>query len=378
MKYLNILSAMVFALVLISCNGKKGNREFIVIGNIKNSPDQQVYLDRIFFSDVAPEVLDTGQVKNGQFRLTGEDNEEGLYRLRFEQSEKVYFFINDSRHIDFSGDLGSIQLSDQHFSGPSNKMLKSLLDGIDSRQQQLMKTNENLSSIQKEGNDSLLQTESKKFTDQANDFKKFILHAIDSLQHPIVCMFALGFTSGFEPDELKNPIKNLATRFPKHDGVKLLAEQYSKMLEVQEKTAAGPAVGSEAPDFTMNDENGNPFTLSSLRGKYVLVDFWASWCAPCRRENPNVVRAYQAFKDKNFTILGVSLDEDRNDWLNAVSKDKLSWKQVSELKGWKTSVVPLYRFEGIPYNVLLDPDGKILATGLRGSDLEEKLTELLK
>lgn len=147
---------------------------------------------------------------------------------------------------------------------------------------------------------------------------------------------------------------------------------------MQEKAAAGPTIGSVAPDFTINDENGTAFTLSSLRGKYVLIDFWASWCSPCRRENPNVVKAYNQFKDKNFTILGVSLDEDKIDWLAAVRKDKLEWKQLCELKGWKTSVVSLYRFESIPFNVLIDPEGKILATGLRGQELEEKLNKLLQ
>lgn len=135
-----------------------------------------------------------------------------------------------------------------------------------------------------------------------------------------------------------------------------------------------------APDFILKNTKDQDVSLSSFKGKYVLVDFWASWCGPCRRENPNVVKAYEKYKSKNFTVLGVSLDGGENakaKWVDAIAKDGLTWEQVSDLKGWGSYAVQLYHISAVPANFLLDPTGKIIARDLRGAELEAKLATLL-
>jgi len=133
-----------------------------------------------------------------------------------------------------------------------------------------------------------------------------------------------------------------------------------------------------APEFTVNDAEGNPTSLSTYRGSYVLVDFWASWCVPCRAENPNVVAAYEKYKEKNFKVLGISLDTDKDRWLKAIAEDKLPWKQVYDFKEAQSEVAKLYNISSVPSNVLVDPNGKIVGKNLRGKALHDKLAELLK
>lgn len=145
-------------------------------------------------------------------------------------------------------------------------------------------------------------------------------------------------------------------------------------IETSQKTA----VGKYAINFTQNDTLGNPVSLSSFKGKYVLLDFWASWCHPCRAENPNVVKAFNKYKDQNFTVVSVSLDNNKDKWLKAIHDDGMPWTHVSDLKYWKNAVATEYGINSVPQNFLIDPQGKIIAKNLRGEALEEKLAELIK
>lgn len=149
-------------------------------------------------------------------------------------------------------------------------------------------------------------------------------------------------------------------------------EMIAKRLDVLKRSAIGETV----LNFTQADTEGKQISFSQFKGKYVLIDFWASWCGPCRAENPNVLAAYNKYKDKNFTVLGVSLDEDGAKWKKAIADDGMPWTQVSDLKGWKNEVSTYYGIQGIPSTLLVDPDGKIIAKDLRGVVLNEKLAEL--
>ena len=169
-------------------------------------------------------------------------------------------------------------------------------------------------------------------------------------------------------------LKELRAKFD----ASLNGSAYVKQLEGIIERLSKVQVGSVAPDFTLPDVNGNPVSLSSYRGKYVLVDFWAAWCPDCRKENPNIVAAWNKYKDANFDVLGVSLDRTKEQWLAAIEKDQLTWTHVSDLKDWSSDVAILYAIRWVPTSFLIDPNGVILAVGLEGEDLLNKLEEVLK
>ncbi|MBC7536648.1 MAG: TlpA family protein disulfide reductase [Ferruginibacter sp.] len=297
-----------------------------------------------------------------------------------EKLEAGFIFINDKPAITFKADINDVSLEGPNFNSPANLLLKKFLLGLGENLKAVNACAATVDSLK--GNDSAYALETAKLEVLNNRSKKFVIEFIDTTSDPVVAMFALGYSKNIDPTLLGKAVPGLVKRFPSHQGVASIVAQYNEFIakrnEPKPVKSTMPGIGTIAPDFTMNDTQDKPFSLSELKGKYVLVDFWASWCGPCRGENPNVVAAYTKYKNKNFTILGVSLDEDKQKWLNAIKNDKLEWKQVSDLKQWSSAAVALYGFEGIPYNVLIDPSGKIIATELRGEALEIKLGEVLK
>jgi peroxiredoxin len=213
-----------------------------------------------------------------------------------------------------------------------------------------------------------LNAEEKKIDDQdAQVNKKFIQENPDSY----VSLNALeSYAYSADYVDIAPLFNSFSPAIKATEAGKKFAERLPKLKAV--------ALGATAPEFAEADTAGKMVSLSSFRGKYVLIDFWASWCGPCRRENPNVVKAYNTYKGKNFTILGVSLDRPnaKDKWLAAIHKDGLTWNHVSDLKFWDSKAADLYAVRGIPQNFLLDPNGKIIGKNLRGEDLENKLAEI--
>jgi peroxiredoxin len=257
-------------------------------------------------------------------------------------------------------------------SNEDNKKLKAQLKVVINKAQKIVATAQAATPAQQQSAafQNSMQAKYKAVQlEQKNVLKTFITENPNSY----LSLLALTSVSGPSPDvaEVEPLYESLSDDLKKSEQ----GHQLKSAIDALKLTA----IGAMAPDFIQNDVNGLPVRLSSFKGKYVLIDFWASWCGPCRQENPNVVRTYNKYKNKNFTILGVSLDREngKSAWLAAIKNDGLTWTQVSDLKYWNNLAAAVYGVRSIPQNFLIDPTGKIVAKDLRGDDLDNKLAELL-
>ncbi len=370
--------------LLVSANGfaQKG---FTISGDVSKVKDliAKVYLN--YYAD-GKSTMDSAEVKDGKFSFTGTlaDPVMGSLRAKYQEvpgakSMKAISYNRDIKQVFLENSKIKIASVDSFANATikgskSHTAYVSWTDLTKEETAQSAALNKEYSEFYKKKDQAgmdKIDAAFDKLTEQKNIKNKQYLK--DNASSPIA-MFVLKQYAGYDINA--DDVEPMFLALPEQLRASPAGKDMTEKLETAKKTG----VGKMAMDFTQNDTLGIPVSLSSFRGKYVLIDFWASWCGPCRQENPNVVKAFNAYNSKGFTVLGVSLDQPtaKDKWMKAIHDDKLTWTQVSDLKYWKNDVAVQYGIQAIPQNFLIDPQGKIVGKNLRGEALNKKLAELFK
>jgi peroxiredoxin len=397
----NKLIAVIFAFVLVGgCkeNQPADGKQFKVSGTLTNSKAKKIYLEEIPMASMQRTVVDSSTISgDGKYKLKASASTDLVYTLRLDQNNfPAITIVNDTNSIVVNAsftDAGNEYVDKYEVIGsPASLQFKDFVTGFGNKLMELYNADKKAMDASKKNEQSTPATKDSISRAQLTEsLKSFTSTAIDKASNPALAMYILSYyqttnnQNGYlqlapiNDDEVYELVSKIAAKFPANKTVVSIKEQFEIQKKRQQEQFAQEQqwIGKPAPEIEMQDPSGKTIALSSFKGKYVLVDFWASWCRPCREENPNVVSAFQKFRNKNFTILGVSLDKNKEAWTKAIMKDGLTWAHISDLQEWYSPVVSIYGIQGIPFNVLVDPKGNIIAKNLRGSELHEKLAEVL-